>query len=155
MNLSALTNAEFARLQLAIAEEVVRRLAADTQRKETPPEVPLRFDDTLRTIQWRGGEVKLGRKKYLIVKTVWKSKKHRASINEIEEVVWGVGNEKFDMFVERKLMSATVAQLQKTLSKSNFPYQLRTIKDGYKHQIKGFLLFLVGTKKMAEIFSQG
>jgi hypothetical protein len=68
MDLTALTINDLIQLYADIGAEFARRLSEQKPVKEKPYEVPLRFDDSARTIYWRGGNVRLGRKKYLFVK---------------------------------------------------------------------------------------
>ncbi|GHT41928.1 hypothetical protein FACS189443_4320 [Planctomycetales bacterium] len=48
-------------------------------------EVPLNFDDVGRTIRWNRGSIRLSKKPYLFVKTLWNAPRHRAEIDTLEK----------------------------------------------------------------------
>ena len=84
-------------------------------------EPELRFDEQRRRIYWNSGSIKLGKKSYLFVKTIWFGKEHQAELTELEECVW-MQHTKTEMFVARRTVSTLVLHTQKNLSEVDFPY---------------------------------
>ncbi|MDR1491904.1 MAG: hypothetical protein LBT05_04190 [Planctomycetaceae bacterium] len=63
---------------LAEEDQIIRQTLPESQNAE----IPLQFDDVKRTISWFGGSVRLAKKQYLLVKTLWQSKEHRVPISQ-------------------------------------------------------------------------
>ena len=110
----------------------------------TMPE--LLFDDLRRRIHWGGGSVKLGKKSYIFVKTVWSGEDHRAEFADLEENVWMQNTEK-KMFVDRSTVTMLVRHTQKNLTEANFPYKIESIKNFSSQELEGFRLVLSEDKK--------
>jgi len=111
---------------------------------ETMPE--LCFDDLRRRIYWGGGSVKLGKKSYIFVKTVWLGEDHRAEFADLEENVWMQNSEK-KMFVDRSTVAMLVRHTRKNLKEANFPYEIESIKNFSSQELEGFRLVFSGDKK--------
>ena len=111
----------------------------------TEPE--LFFDDERRRIYWNGGSVKLGKKAYLFIQTVWLAENHRADFTELEENVW---EEQMatGMFVPRHTVSMLVRHAQKLLIEANFPYKIEPIKNFSTRELEGFQLILPDSQKI-------
>jgi len=111
---------------------------------ETKPE--LFFDDPRRQIHWGGGLIKLGKKSYLFVKTIWLGENHQAELTELEENVWTEHLET-ETFVDRCTVSMLVRHVQKNLNEANFPYKIETVKNFLSKELEGFRLVLRDNKK--------
>ena len=111
---------------------------------ETMPE--LFFDDSRRRIYWGGGSVKLGKKSYIFVKTVWFGEDHQAEFADLEENVWIQNTEK-KMFVDRSTVAMLVRHTRKNLTEANFPYEIENIKNFSSQELEGFRLVSLGGKK--------
>ncbi|MDR2114770.1 MAG: hypothetical protein LBP87_00155 [Planctomycetaceae bacterium] len=99
-------------------------------------ELDLRFDDTNQMIFWLGDSLKLNKKPYLLVKTLWQSSKHRAKLEILEKYVWK--RSEFN-FVPITTIRSLVNRTNKILQKKNFPYRIRTMKKNHR-EISGFFL---------------
>ena len=127
---------------------------ADLQREQSqilqsliPGTVPeLFFDDQRRRIYWGGGSVKLGKKSYLFVKTVWLGEGHQAEFAELEENVW-MRHAETEMFVDRSTVAMLVRHTQKNLTEANFPYEIEGIKNFSSRELEGFRLVFREYKK--------
>ena len=120
-------------------ERIVRLLLPDVK-----PE--LSFDDQLRRIYWGGGSVKLGKKSYLFIKTLWFGENHQAEIVELEENVWAQQIET-KAFVARRTVSMLARHTQKNLTEVNFPYKIEPVKNFSSQELEGFRLVLQNDQK--------
>jgi len=120
-------------------EKIVRALLP-----EAKPE--LFFDDHRRRIYWSGGSVKLGKKSYLLVQTIWTGEDHHAEFTEVEENVW-LQHAETEMFVHRCAVAMLVRHTQKNLKEANFPYEIETVKNFSSRELEGFRLVLPDVKK--------
>ena len=120
-------------------EKILQSLLPDTM-----PE--LFFDDLRRRISWGGGSVKLGKKSYFFVKTVWLGENHQAEFADLEENVWIQNTEK-RMFVDRSTVAMLVRHTRKNLTEANFPYEIESIKNFSSQELEGFRLVFLGDKK--------
>jgi len=120
-------------------ERIVRSLLPDAK-----PE--LFFEDHRRRIYWGGGSVKLGKKSYLLVKTIWIGEDHHAEFAEVEENVW-LQHADTKMFVHRCAVAMLVRHTQKNLKEANFPYEIEAVKNFSSRELEGFRLVLLGIKK--------
>ncbi|MDR2757676.1 MAG: hypothetical protein LBC20_18450 [Planctomycetaceae bacterium] len=109
-------------------------------------EEPLDFSDAERIIRWNNGMIQVGPKMYRLIKTLWNSNKHRASLEKIEQKVWNVGTKK-NLFVDRHTIFTLVCRAQKELKKHHFPYKILTGKNFSNQEIKGFRLIYAPRKK--------
>ncbi|MDR1270138.1 MAG: hypothetical protein LBK82_11495 [Planctomycetaceae bacterium] len=109
-------------------------------------EEPLDFNDTDRVIRWKYGTIRVGPKMYRLVKTLWDGKRHRATIEKIEQTVWNVGAPK-NLFVDRHTIFTLICRTQKELEKNKFPYEIITGKNFSTQEIKGFRLIYAPRKK--------
>ncbi|MDR3196966.1 MAG: hypothetical protein LBU34_03765 [Planctomycetaceae bacterium] len=135
-------------VNLLRAEEwsIVQLLIPEKDRYEEP----LEFNDTKRMIRWKYGTIRVGPKMYRLIKTLWKGKRHRATIEKIERTVWNVGNQKRcrkDLFVDRHTIFTLICRTQKELKKNGFPYEVVTGKNFSTQEIKGFRLVYAPRKK--------
>ena len=131
-------NQEMAALRLE-QERILQSLLPDSD-----PE--LFFDDRRRRIYWGTGSVKLGKKSYLFIKTLWQGKDHLAEFAELEECVWTQRTET-KMFVDRSTVTMLVRHTQKNLTEANFPYKIEAVKNFSNQELKGFRLTLPSDKK--------
>ena len=113
----------------------------------TNSEPELSFDDQRRRIYWEGGSVKLGKKSYLFVKTVWRGENHQAEFAELEENVWLRHAETEEMFVDRCTVSMLARHTQKNLNEAHFPYLIEPIKNFSGRELEGFRFVFPGQKK--------
>jgi DNA-binding response OmpR family regulator len=107
------------------------------------PVVLLNFNDAAQTIIWNNSHLlRLARKSYLLVKTLWNSKRRRATIMKLENCVWKGKTRK--PFIERHAICSMINRTQKKLEAAAFPYKIRTLKTKIKNhakpQIKGWQL---------------
>ncbi|MDR1268084.1 MAG: hypothetical protein LBK82_01035 [Planctomycetaceae bacterium] len=106
------------------------------------PVVRLDFNDVTQTIRWQGHLLRLAKKPYWFVKTLWAAKHHRATISKIERCVWKSKTKK--IFIERHAVCTMINRTQKKLDEAAFPYKIRTLKTkmkkGSKPEIKGWRL---------------
>ena len=116
-------------------ERIIRLLLPDVK-----PE--LSFDDPLRRIYWSSGSVKLGKKSYSFIKTLWFGDGHQAEIAELEENVWAQ-QMKTQAFVARRTVSMLVRHTQKNLTEANFPYKIEPVKNFSSQELEGFRLLLL------------
>jgi hypothetical protein len=134
---------------LEISQEI-----ADLQREQEqilqsllPKAMPeLVFDDQRRRIYWGGGSVKLGKKSYLFVKTVWNGEEHQADFTELEENVWLEYAEN-EVFVDRSTVAMLVRHTQKNLIEANFPYEIEGVKNFSNRELEGFRMVFGDDKK--------
>jgi len=109
-------------------------------------EPELFFDDHRRRIYWDSGSVKLGKKAYLFIKTIWFGKERQAEFAELEETVWAPCP-KTKMFVARRTVSTLVHHTQKNLSEVDFPYKIEALKNFSSRELEGFRLVLPNRHK--------
>jgi len=109
-------------------------------------EQELLFNDDRRRIYWDGGSVKLGKKSYLFIKTIWQGENHQAEFAELEENVW-MQDSKPETFVARRTVSTLVQHTQKNLEEANFPYKIEPIKNFPCRELVGFRLLLANDQK--------
>jgi DNA-binding response OmpR family regulator len=131
-------------VNLLRAEEwsIVQLLIPETERCEEP----LEFSDAERMIRWNHGMIRVGPKMYRLIKTLWNSNKHRASLEKIEQNVWNAGTQK-KPFIDRHTIFTLVCRAQKELKKHHFPYVITTGKKNSDQEIKGFRLVYAPRKK--------
>jgi len=101
----------------------------------------LSFVDHKRRISWAGGSIKLCKKSYLFVKTIWLGKNHQVEFSELEESVWNKQlEEKGKIFISLQTVSMLVQHTQKNLAESNFPYEIEPLKNNSNQELEGFRL---------------
>jgi DNA-binding response OmpR family regulator len=119
-----------------------RTIIQTSSSNEEFPVVQLDFNDSIQTIGWNGHLLRLARKSYLLVKTLWTAKRHRATITKLENCVWKGKNRKH--FIERHAICSMINRTQKKLEEAAFPYKIRALKTKIKNrakpQIKGWQL---------------
>jgi len=120
-------------------ERIVRQITPDVK-----PE--LSFNDLRRRIYWNGGSVKLGKKSYSFVKTLWLGKRHQAELAELEENVWTQQIET-EAFIARCTISMLVRHTQKNLIEAGFPYKIEPVKNFSSLELEGFQLVLPNNQK--------
>ena len=120
-------------------DKIVQSLLSNTE-----PE--LVFDDHRRRIYWDSGSVKLGKKSYLFVKTLWNGEDYQADFAELEENVWTQHSES-EMFLARRTVSTLVQHTQKNLTEANFPYKIEAVKNFSSRELEGFRLVLSHQQK--------
>ena len=112
-----------------------------------PDEEPeLSFADHKRRISWAGGSVKLGKKSYQFVKTIWLGENHQVEFSELEESVWKKQLAE-KMFVSLQTVSMLARHTQKNLIEANFPYEIESIKNDSSRELEGFRLVCPFAKK--------
>jgi hypothetical protein len=97
------------------------------------------FADHKRRISWSGGSVKLGKKSYLFVKTVWLGENHQVEFSELEETVWKKQLAE-KMFISLQTVSMLVRHTQKNLTEVGFPYEIESLKNDSSRELEGFRL---------------
>ena len=102
-------------------------------------EPALLFDDHRRRIYWDHGSVKLGKKSYSFVKTLWHGKDRQADLAELEENVW-MQRPEMETFVDLCTVSMLVRHIQKNLHEANFPYEIESVKHISNRELMGFRL---------------
>ncbi|MDR2439756.1 MAG: hypothetical protein LBE12_10365 [Planctomycetaceae bacterium] len=107
------------------------------------PVVLLNFNDAAQTIGWKGNLLRLAKKSYWLVKTLWMAKRHRATITKLESCVWK-GTPRKGCFIERHAICSMINRTRKKLEEVDFPYKIKTLKTKIKNhakpQIKGWQL---------------
>ena len=127
--------------------DVLRRELERLVRLLLPDEKPeLSFDDLLRRIYWSGGSVKLGKKSYSFIKTLWYGDGHQAEIAELEENVWAQ-QMATKAFVARRTVSMLVRHTQKNLTETDFPYKIEPVKNFSSQELEGFRLILLSSQR--------
>ena len=115
-------------------EQITKSLLPDTESE-------LHFNDLRRRVYWAGGSVKLGKKSYLFVKTLWFGKNHQAELGDLEESVWTQRSE-MEGFVARGTISTLVLHTRKNLMEAHFPYKIEVVKNFFSRELEGFRLVL-------------
>jgi hypothetical protein len=111
-------------------------------------DLELYFDDHKRRISWASGSVKLGKKFYLFVKTIWLGKNHQVEFSELEESEWNKQREaKGKMFISQQTVSMLVQHTQQNLAESDFPYAIEPLKNNSSDELEGFRLVAQTTRK--------
>jgi len=109
-------------------------------------EPELYFADHKRRISWASGSVKLGKKSYLFVKTIWLGENHQVEFAELEESVWKKQLAE-KIFISLQTVSMLARHTQKNLTEVNFPYEIETIKNDSSRELEGFRLVFPFTRK--------
>ena len=87
---------------------------------EIPP-ITLAFDDAERLIRWAGGEVRLGKKAYLFVKTLYQANGQKLPVSIADAKVWGKSG------VSRGAVRTRDWRIRRTLRKAIFPYRIVSV----------------------------
>ena len=134
--------------------EILRQMLSDTEQ----PEIPLNFDDKSQTVHWFDKSLKLGKKSYLFVKTLWLAPKHRKRTESLEQSVWKSRSRKqsrqvtvrtqngirkvrvVSRFLQRNTLKLFLFRLQNRLQLALFPYKIVPVKDRKTGEIIGFQL---------------
>ena len=104
-------------------------------------DLELYFDDHKRRISWASGSVKLGKKFYLFVKTIWLGKNHQVEFSELEASEWNKQREeKGKMFISQQTVSMLVQHTQENLAEAGFPYEIESLKNDSNQELEGFRL---------------
>lgn len=126
------------------ATETLRRNQIEREQIEAAlfrlPGPELHFDDTRRTISWQDHNIRLGRKSYLFIKTLWNDKKHRAGIERVERIVFKVGDGHRKAFLSGNTLRSFVNRLRTELQKQAFPYELKNSRKNSTQEIRGYFL---------------
>lgn len=109
-------------------------------------EPELTFADHRRRIGWSGGSVKLGKKSFLFVKTIWLGENHQVEFSELEESVWKK-QLKEKMFISLHTVTMLVRHTQKNLIEANFPYEIEPLKKNSSRELEGFRLICRAIRK--------
>ena len=120
-------------------ERIFQLLLPDT-------EPDLFFDDDKRRIYWSGGSVKLGKKSYAFVKTLWHGKDRCADLAELEENVW-MKYPETETFIDRCTVTMLARHTQKNLNEVHFCYEIESVKNPSNQELTGFRLILLYPKK--------
>ena len=101
----------------------------------------LSFVDHKRQISWAGGTVKLGKKSYQFVKTLWLGENNQVEFSELEKSVWEKQlEEKEKKPISPLTVSKLVQDTQENLVEANFPYEIETLKNESSQELEGFRL---------------
>jgi hypothetical protein len=117
---------------------------AETQ---IPAEPELLFNESQRTVRWKTGTLKLSRKQFLFLKSLWDAKNINensvATINEIEETIWeNIGNSAQNMFVSKNRLFGLLFRLRNSISSVDFPYEIEAVKNNSINELAGYRLVL-------------
>ncbi|MDR1492095.1 MAG: hypothetical protein LBT05_05185 [Planctomycetaceae bacterium] len=104
-------------------DEILRQTLPESEIAE----VPLQCDDAKKTISWFDSSLRLSRKQYLLIKTLWESENHKADLTEIEEIVWEKELQG-KIAIERHAILTLVSRVQTKLEQKSFPYQIEAHK---------------------------
>ena len=127
-------------LEISRQIEVLRcELDATLQSLLSDAEPELIFNDNRRRISWGNSSVKLGKKSYRFVKTIWLGENHQVTFAEVEENVWGQQIKK-KMFVPLSTVAMLVRYTQKNLTEAYFPYKIEPVKNFSSRELEGFRL---------------
>jgi hypothetical protein len=111
-----------------------------TKKKEARvPPIELTFIEVGKIIRWDGGQLVLGEKKkqsWLILKTIYESKNHYASISKLEVKVWKFKSTEKKPFMDKHILFNAVRKLFKAIE-NNFPCKIKKSKDSQTTQLKG------------------
>ena len=121
-------------------------------------DILLQFDDKCQTIQWFDQSLKLGKKSYLFIKTLWQAPRHRKKTDRLEQSVWKSrsrkkyryvtvktkkGNRKVrivSQFLSQNTLKLFLFRLQNRLRSVLFPYKIVPVKNGKDGEIVGYQL---------------
>jgi DNA-binding response OmpR family regulator len=110
------------------------------QNRETAFE--LSFDERGRTIRWTGGMLKLSRKQFSLIKTIWNNGKRTETLDEIELAIWHDAGTDEKPFIGKNTLFALISRLRNSVSAINFPYEIESVKDGFTGELQGYRLTL-------------
>ncbi|MDR1271321.1 MAG: hypothetical protein LBK82_17580 [Planctomycetaceae bacterium] len=107
-------------------------------KKRKSPSVKLEFIEENKIVRWNGGELWLGEKRkqtWLILKTIYRSKRKYVSLSKLESRVWGAT----DSFLDKNMIRMAMKRTSEAIQKS-FPYKIKKIKNSQTLEIKGYTL---------------
>ncbi len=107
------------------------RLLAAVMRLPGPE---LRFDADGKTVRWQTASVRVSKKAWRFLETLWKSPKRRARTNRLGRYVWN------DELVRDNNISVFVTRLNETLRNAGCPYEIKSIRDRRTGRRIGFRL---------------
>jgi DNA-binding response OmpR family regulator len=126
-------------LQAILNLRTEKRKIIQLSQPDKANEVLLYFVDDTRTIRWYEKSIRFSKKQYQLIKTLWQSDNHEATLDNIEEQVWDVGTEK-QPFIERHTIFTFVQRAQNQLKKCDFPYKIVPVKNFSTRENKGYKL---------------
>jgi hypothetical protein len=133
-------------VELAKRREKAFELKAATEQKppekKKTPAIKLTFEKKGRIIQWHGGQLFLGEKKkqsWLILKTIYESEKHYATLLDLEEKVWHFRESAGRHALNKSTIFVAIKRVFKAV-KDKLPYKIKKIKNSQTFEIKGYKL---------------
>jgi hypothetical protein len=111
------------------------------------PSIELTFIQEGRIIRWNGGELKLGEKKkqyWLILKTIYESKNHYASIAKLERKVWNFEPVEGNLFMDKFTIFMATKRVIDFFKENSFLYNISPIKSTQNQEVKGYKLSVKG-----------
>jgi len=107
----------------------------------TKPE--LFFDEQKHTIRWRAvdyaggsGSIKLSKKQFALIKTLWNGEDQAATLDKIEEAVYS----ETESFVKKQTLLMLVSRARNSVIGSGFPYEIERIKNAETAELSGYQL---------------
>ena len=134
--------------------EILRQMFPGSEHSD----ISLQFDDKNQTVGWFDQSLKLGRKSYLFVKTLWNAPLHRKKTESLEQSVWKSETQKQSRLIKvrtkkgvRKVRVASrllsqntlklfLFRLQNRLRSVRFPYKIVPVKNSRIGEIVGYKL---------------
>jgi len=127
MDLSILSNTEFAQLCTEVTAETVRRLVPPQKRQNR---WQFEADKKTGTVRWKTGEIKLTDTGFSIVSALLSAKKMRLKTMDLCKKVWG------DSTMPQGTVDRSLYRLNKALS--NSPVKICSIKGTTRKQVIGY-----------------
>ncbi|MDR2642639.1 MAG: hypothetical protein LBC74_07585 [Planctomycetaceae bacterium] len=103
-------------------------------------EILLFFETDCRTIRWFENSIRFSKKQYLLIKTLWTSEQHEASLDHLEEQIWHHAGTEKQPFIERHAIFTLIRRAQNQLEKCAFPYKIIPVKNFSTRENKGYKL---------------
>ena len=88
----------------------------------------LTFEPKRRIIRWNGGDIRLGKKGYKFIESLYFAKKRRLKIPTLEYKVWG------EKVINRNTFRRFTHDLSTLLEKAKFPYRLIPAKSKERYE---------------------
>ncbi|MDR3108654.1 MAG: winged helix-turn-helix domain-containing protein [Planctomycetaceae bacterium] len=120
------------------SEEAAILEMIQNQSKETVTD--LFFDEQRQTIRWADGMVKLSRKQFSLMKTLWNNDERTETLAEIESSIWNEVGSEDKPFVEKNTIFALVSRLRNSVSDVGFPYEIVGVKNSETSELQGYCL---------------
>jgi DNA-binding response OmpR family regulator len=140
--LSEIWNDIDAHLQAILALRMEEKTIVSTSAEYKSNEVPLYFDDTVRTIRWDCGILKLSKKQFSLIKILWNGKGRTETLDEIESVLWHTVGTEEKPFIGKNTLFVLISRLRNNVSGFDFPYEIESVKNFSTGELQGYRLVL-------------